>query len=179
MTPLVTTFASEAESASGLGTLGISLSSFLIQLVTFVLAYLVLRKWAFGPILAVLNRRRETIESGVKLGEEMRKEKAALDKKVASELQAARTKADGILAEADATARDTIREAEEKAQEKAAVIVEEGKARGEQEVARARKELESELVSLISDATETIIGEKVDAKKDSALIDRALKESRA
>ena len=37
-----------------------------------------------------------------------------------------------------------------------------------------RKQLEQEVVSLISDATETIIGEKVDAKKDAALIDRAL-----
>lgn len=171
------TFASE--SASGIGTLGVSLSSFLIQLATFVLAYFVLRKWAFSPILKVLNQRRETIESGVQLGEAMRKEKAELEKTVAKELQTARTQADGLIAEAEATARDTIREAEEKAQEKAAVIVNEGKARGEQEVARARKELESELVSLISDATETIIGEKVDAKKDSALIDRALKESRA
>jgi hypothetical protein len=34
-------------------------------------------------------------------------------------------------------------------------------------------------VSLISDATEAIIGEKVDATKDAALIDRALKEQRA
>lgn len=172
-----TTFASE--SASGIGTLGISLSSFLIQLATFVLAYFVLRKWAFGPILKVLTQRRETIESGVQLGEAMRKEKAELEKAVAKELQTARSRADSLIAEAEATARDTIREAEEKAQEKAAIIVNEGKARGEQEVARARKDLESELVSLISDATETIIGEKVDAKKDSALIDRALKESRA
>ena len=182
MTSLITTFAQaegHAEEVSGIGTLGVSLSSFLIQLATFVLVFLVLRKWAFGPILKVLNQRRETIENGVKLGEQMRKEKAELEKTVAKELHEARVKADSIVADADASARDAIREAEEKAQEKAAVIVKEGKVRGEQEVVRARKELESELVGLISDATETIIGEKVDAKKDSALIDRALKESRA
>lgn len=166
-------------SSGGIGALGVDLKAFIIQLTTFVLAFLVLRKWAFEPIIAVMRRRQETIETGVKLGEQMKKEKADLEVQVAKQLQDARVKADGILAEAESAARDTIREAEDKAQEKAAVIVKEGKARGEQEVVRARKQLEAELVELISDATETIIGEKVDAKKDSALIDRALKESRA
>jgi F-type H+-transporting ATPase subunit b len=168
-----------AESAEGIGALGISLTSLIIQLVTFVLVYLVLRKWAFGPILRILQQRRETIENGVRLGEEMKLEKAKLDKAVAKELHDARVKADAIVADAETAARETVRTAEETAQNKAAIIVKEGKERGEQEVARARKALESELVGLISDATEAIIGEKVDAKKDAVLIDRALKESRA
>ena len=168
-----------AESAEGIGALGLSASSFAIQLITFVLVYVVLRKFAFGPIIKVLNQRRETIESGVTLGEQMRKEKADAEKAVAQKLQEARLQADAIVAEAETAAKETVRTAEEKAQEKAANIIEEGKARGEQEVVRARKALESELVGLISEATEVIIGEKVDAKKDSALIDRALKESRA
>lgn len=167
------------ESAEGIGALGLNGVAFLMQIITFVLVYLVLRKFAFGPILTILNKRRETIESGVKLGEQMRKDKAEFEKTVAKELQEARLRADGIVADAEAAGRDTIREAEEKAQEKATVIISEGKVRGEQEVARARKALETELVGLISDATEAIIGEKVDAKKDSSLIDRALKESRA
>ncbi|MDB5169792.1 MAG: atpF [Candidatus Saccharibacteria bacterium] len=174
-----TQFAAEGASSGGIGALGVDAKAFVIQLVTFVLAFLVLRKWAFKPILAVLQQRRETIETGVKLGEQMKKEKAELETQVAKQLQDARAKADGVMADAESAARDTVRAAEEKAEAKAAVIVKEGKARGEQEVVRARKELESELVGLISDATETIIGEKVDAKKDSALIDRALKAGRA
>ena len=173
----VTQFA--AESSGGIGALGIDAKAFVIQLTTFVLAFLVLYKWAFTPIVNIMKQRRETIENGVKLGEQMKKEKAELETQVAKQLQEARTKADGIMSEAEAAARDTVREAEEKASEKAAVIIAEGKERGEQEVVRARKALEAELVGLISDATEAIIGEKVDAKKDSALIDRALKESRA
>jgi F-type H+-transporting ATPase subunit b len=167
------------DSSSGIGALGVNGTAFLIQLVTFILAYFVLRKFAFGPILKVLQERRTTIETGVKLGEQMQKEKVALEEKVTKTMHEARLKADGILAEAQTAARDSVREAEEKASEKAATIIKEGKARGEQEVDRARKALESELVGLISEATEAIIGEKVDAKKDASLIDRALKESRA
>lgn len=176
---MITTISQFADSSSGIGALGIDVKALVIQLITFVLAYLVLRKWAFGPVIAAMQRRRETIETGVKLGEAMQKEKAKLEAQVAEKLHDARTQADAIVAEAEATARDTIREGEEKAAEKAAVIVREGKERGEQEVARARKALEAELVGLISDATETIIGEKVDAKKDANLIDQALKGAKA
>lgn len=177
MLQAVTLFGSE--SSEGIGALGLSGSAFLIQIITFVLAYFILRKFAFGPILNILQERRNTIESGVKLGEQMRTQKAELEKTVAKELRDARVKADSIMADAEAAARDTVREAEEKAQVKAATIVKEGQARGEQEVNRARKALEKELVGLISDATEAIIDEKVDASKDAKLIDRALKGQRA
>jgi F-type H+-transporting ATPase subunit b len=167
------------DSSSGLGSLGIDGKAFVIQLVTFLVAFLVLQRYAFKPILKVMNQRRATIESGVTLGEQMKKDQAALEAKVATALQEARAKADAMLSEAQANARDSVRDAEEKAAEKAAAIVKEGKARGEQEVVRARKALEKELVGLISDATEAIIDEKVDATKDSALIDRALKQRQA
>jgi F-type H+-transporting ATPase subunit b len=168
-----------AEESSGIGALGISGSHLVIQLITFVLAYFVLRKYAFEPILKVLAERRDTIEKGVKLGEEMQKERLALDKKVAAELHKARQDADGILSEASDTAKSTVRDAEDKARTKAAGIVKDAEANAEQAVNRARKALESELVGLISDATEAIIDEKVDAKKDAALIDKALAGQRA
>lgn len=162
-------------SSSGLGALGISSQALLIQLITFALAYLVLRRYAFTPILKVLNERRQTIESGVRLGEEMQKERAELDKKVTTALHDARQKADGIVAEAHDAARDQVREAEDKARAKADNILKDAKVQADQEKVRMRKALEGELVGLISDATEAIIDEKVDAKKDAALIDRALK----
>jgi len=168
-----------ADSSSGIGALGIDGKALIIQLVTFVLAFWVLQHWAFKPIIAMLQRRRETIESGVALGEKMQKDQAALQQKVAEELHAARVKADGIVAEAHEAARDTVREAEDKARDKAAGILKEADARIATDTQRARRELESELVSLISDATETIIDEKLDDKKDAALIDRALQEQRS
>jgi F-type H+-transporting ATPase subunit b len=168
-----------ADQSSGIGALGISGSHLVVQLITFVLAYFVLRKYAFGPILKVLQERRDTIEKGVKLGEEMQKERAQLDKKVTQELHKARLDADAILAEAQDNAKLTIREAEDKARTKAAGIVKDAEENADQAIKRARKALESELVSLISDATEAIIDEKVDAKKDAALIDKALAGQKA
>jgi F-type H+-transporting ATPase subunit b len=174
----VTQFAAE-ESASGIGALGIDGKAFVIQLITFVLAFLVLKKYAFGPIIKMMEQRRETIDNGVSLGEQMKKDQAKLEAKVADELAKARVEADGIIAAAQETSRDTIRASEAKAQEKAAGILKSAEAQIKSDTQRARKQLEGELVGLISDATETIIGEKVDAKKDAQLIERALQEQKA
>lgn len=163
------------DSSSGLGALGVDWKALIVQLITFVLALLVLKRYAFKPIGKVLNERRELIESGVKLGEDMHKQQAKLETTINATLSEARTQADGILATAQDAARDTVREAETKAREKADAILAEAKQRTIQDVARARKQLENELVGLISDATEAIIEEKVDAKKDADLIDKALK----
>ncbi len=179
MISTVTYFASETAGESGIGALGVDPKAFIIQLVTFVLVFLVLKKWAFKPIIKMMEQRRQTIEEGVTLGEEMKKDRAALDAKIEQQLGEARSEADGIIAAAHETSRASIREAEDKAREKAAGIMEQADQRIAAETQRARKQLQGELVTLISDATETIIGEKVDAQKDAQLIERALKEQRA
>jgi F-type H+-transporting ATPase subunit b len=172
MLTAITTF---GESSSGIGALGFDAKAFLIQLTTFILAYLVLRRWAFGPITKLLNERRETIERGVKLGEDMQKEKAELEKQVEQKLQEARVEADQMIATAQDAARETVHEAEEKARGKVDNIVAEAEGRIATETARARRELEKELTGLVADATEAVIDEKIDAKKDAQLIERALK----
>ena len=165
-----------AESSSGLGALGIDGQAFLIQLVTFVLAFVVLKRYAFKPILKVLRERRETIESGVRLGEQMKKDQAALEAKVESALHEARIEADGIIASAQDSGRQAVREAEDKARAKAAGVIKEAEARIAQDTIRARQKLEGQLVGLVAEVSGAVIDEKVDAKKDVQLIERALKE---
>lgn len=167
------------DSSSGLGALGFDPKAFLIQLITFILAYLVLRRYAFGPIVKLLNERRTTIENGVKLGEQLKKEQAELEHKVAETMQATRQKADGIIAEAQDSGRELIKEAEDKARAKAAGVVAEAESRIAQDTARARQSLQKELVGLVSDATEAIVEEKMDTSKDAQLIEEALKRQAA
>jgi F-type H+-transporting ATPase subunit b len=172
----VTQFAAEAP-ASGIGALGIDLKALVIQLITFLLAFIVLKKWAFGPILAVMDQRRKTIEQGVELGEKMKKDEAALQSRIAESLSKARQEADSIIAQSHDSGRQIITDAEAKATAKAESVMQDAENRISQEAARVRKQLEKELVGLISDATEVIIDEKVDAKKDAALIDKALRQT--
>lgn len=174
MTTLFTQFGAES-SSSGIGALGVDAKALVIQIITFALAFWVLRRYAFGPIMRVMQERRETIEKGVELGEKMQKQQAELDAKVQKTLADARAQADQVLSGANEEAKATVREAEDKARAKAEGILAEAEGRIAQDTARARQKLEKELVGLISEATEAIIDEKVDSKKDAELIDKALR----
>src|SRR5271169_3229556 len=132
------TLVADTSSSSGLGSLGLDGKAFIIQLVTFLLAFWVLQHWAFKPIIAIMERRRKTIEDGVSLGEQMKKDKAALEAKVAEELHKARVQADKVLAEAHATGRQTIQEAEDAARTKADGILASADERIKQDTALAR-----------------------------------------
>lgn len=176
---IVVTHFAETSEASGIGALGVDGKAFIIQLVTFVLAFWVLKKFAFKPIMKVLDERRKVIEDGVNLGEEMKKERTTLEAQISEKMAEAREEADGIVAAAHENARELVREAEDKANTKADGILADAKNRIDQETARARQNLEKEMVTLVSEATEAIIGEKVDAKKDAALVERALKGQKA
>lgn len=176
---MINLLAQFGDSSSGIGALGVDGKALIIQLISFVLAFLVLKKWAFGPIVRMMERRRETIEKGVTLGEQMKKDQAALEAKVEETLAKARSQADGIIAQANEASRTAVREAEDNARDKAAGILKEAEERIATDTALARKKLEGELVGLISDTTEAIIGEKVDSAKDKELIQKALQEQKA
>ena len=175
LTGLVTHFGDD----SIFGALGISLQAFVIQLITFLIAFLVLRQWAFKPILKVLNERRQRIEDGLKLGEAMEAEKARLDEAVAEELHKARSTADKIIAAAETEAKQTVQDAEDAARKRADEIVQNAETQIKHEIQAERKRLEREIVGLVSDVSEAVIHEKVDAHKDAALINTALKERTA
>jgi F-type H+-transporting ATPase subunit b len=164
-----------ADSTSGIGSLGINGKALIIQLVTFVLAFLVLQRWAFKPIIKIMRQRRETIDAGVALGEQMKKDKAELEARVAAALHQARVDADKILADATVSGRQAISAAETAARAKADAILAAADERIKQDINVARKRLEKDLAGLVSEATEVIIHEKVDAKKDAGLMERALK----
>lgn len=163
-----------AASTSGLGALGVDFSALAIQLITFLLAYVVLRKWAFGPIIKILNERRQVVEDGVRLGEKMRQDEKELAAKIEQSMHQTRIKADQLLADADQAAKQLVREAELVAQHKAELLIKEAEVKTKQELDRAKRKLEGEMVSLIAQATSAVLDEKVDAKKDANLIERAL-----
>jgi F-type H+-transporting ATPase subunit b len=163
-----------SSSSSGLGALGVDSSALVIQLITFVLALLVLRKWAFNPIIKILQQRRQLIEDGVKLGEKMRHDEAALEDKIEKTLHLTRVKADQIITDANQTAKIIIKDAENDAKAKADLILKESEIKANQELARAKQKLAKEMVNLVASATSIVLDEKVDAHKDASLIERAL-----
>ncbi len=172
---IVTYFMAAASSDSPLAALGVSFKTFIIQLLTFVLVFFLLKRFAFGPITRMLEQRRKVIDDGVKMGQTLAKDREKFEQEMAQATKGARQEADKIIANAHKEAREVIREAEKTAQRKAEAMLTDTEARIAEETDRSRRKLEKDLVGLISEATEAIVGEKIDAKKDAALIDRVMK----
>ncbi len=175
---MIDIFTKFGSSSSGLGALGLNLSDFLIQLGTFIIAFLVLQKWAFKPILKVLRERRETIDKGVELGLQMQKEKDELETKVTALLHKARSDADAIIGTANSEARAIAAKAEEEARAKTELLLKEAEQRVRLTGERAWRDIEKEVTALVAEATEAIIHEKVDGPKDAELINEAIKAGR-
>ena len=170
---LVSVFAA-SETAEG-GILGFSLEAFVIQLVTFVLVFLLLKRFAFKPIVAMLEKRRKTIEDGVLLGEKMEKRQKHLEAEAEGVIREARHEADRIIANAHKESREVLRKAEKSAKDKTDAMLKDAHEQINEDTDRARRSLEKDIVGLVSEATEAVVHEKVDAKKDAELIDNALK----
>jgi F-type H+-transporting ATPase subunit b len=168
-----------AESANSSGALGLSLSAFIIQLVTFLFVFLLLKRFAFKPIINMLEKRRQTIEEGVKLGLELEKEKQKVEEEGAKVIREARHNADRIIADTHKEAREIIREAEKSAKKRTDIMIADAEARIHEETERARRGLEKDIVGLVSEATEAVVHEKVDAKKDQKIIDEAIKQRKS
>src|SRR5688572_23203284 len=90
--------AGHAEEATGLAALGVSAEAFIVQLVTFVFVFLLLKKFAFKPIGNVLEKRRQTIDDGVRLGQKLERQREKMDQEAAKITREARHEADRIIA---------------------------------------------------------------------------------
>lgn len=166
------------EEAGGFGALGLDPKAFIVQLITFLIVFYILKKYVFGRIIDVLDKRQKVIEQGLRSAKDMTAQREKLASEVA-ELQAeARARADEILAESRSQSEAIITKASQSASEKADKMVTEAKKKITEETERSRRSLRSEIVAIVVDTTEKLIGAKVDAHKDKAIIDQALKTGR-
>lgn len=172
---LPTYFAAAAEEG---GILGFSVQAFVIQIVTFILVFILLKKFAFNKIVALLDQRHKVIDEGVRHGQQMKQEREKFEKETGKIAREARHQADEIIGDAQKEAREIIREAEKAASKKSEIILKDAEARINEEVVQAKHRLEKDVANLVTEATEAVVEEKLDARKDSDIVDKALKKGR-
>jgi F-type H+-transporting ATPase subunit b len=151
--------------------LGLNLPFFLVQVVNLIIMYTVVAKWIVGPLSGMLERRRATIAQGLE------------DARIAAEARAnAEKEAEGIIAEANKKASQLVAEAKERAEVavrdvKAAASAEASKSKetalAEVEAERNRilGDLRGQVAALAISATQKLIGESLDEKRQHALLD--------
>lgn len=176
-------FAAEAahaeESAGLLGALGINGKLFVTQLLAFLVLVAILGKFVYPFLVRSIDERRQSIEEGLKQAKEAQAASEKAEAEIQKLLATARKEADDILACSHAEAAAQVAEAEEKAHTRADQIIQDAHAQLEADVAKARLALKKDTAALVALATERVLHEKVDVKKDAQLIDRALEVSSA
>jgi F-type H+-transporting ATPase subunit b len=146
---------------------------FLSQVISFVIVAFLLRRFAYKPILAVLEERRRKIEEGQLNAEKIKKELAEAEKRYQE-----------ILAKANADAQKMIDEARQSSAHLAERKEQEAIMAAEQIIAKAREtitlehertmaELKHEIGRLVVDTTAKVTGKVLTSEDQRRLQEEA------
>jgi F-type H+-transporting ATPase subunit b len=154
--------------------LGIDWKLLIAQIVNFLVLLFVLWKFAYGPVLAMLEKRQKKIEKGLKDADDAHKKLEESAEKQKEILKNARTEAKDIVEKAREQAEKAKSEIALEAKVQAEKIITVAKAEIEQEKQKTINEIKSEIGGLVVAATEKIVGEKMDSEKNRELIEKAI-----
>lgn len=143
-----------------------SFGLFIWQLVLFVGLVLLLKKFAWKPILDAVNDREEGIKDALESAENAKKEMQNLQADNEKLLKEARAERDAMLKEAREIKDKMINEAKEEAKEVSAKLIENAQASIEQEKQAALAELKKNVAELSIGIAETVIKKELTSPKD-------------
>lgn len=148
----------------------------IIQMLVFVAFVGFTMKWVWPPLEKALEERRNKIADGLAAAERGRRELELAQHRVKEELKHARTEAADVIEKAIKRASAMIEEAKTEAKLEAEKQAKMAKEQLESEVNRARELLRKEAGILAVQAAEKILRGSMDAKTNSALVDKLIEE---
>ena len=157
------------DAAAGGAPFGLEWGKFFAQAIVFAVVFFVLKKYAFGPIMAMLEQRRQRIADG----------EAKLEK-IARDLAEAENNAKAILAKANDDATRLIKEAGDSAKSLAERRQQEAIHEAGQIMAKAREaakleheqlmsQLRREFGRMVADATSRVTGKVLNTEDQSRI----------
>lgn len=120
--------------------------------VNLIILYLLLRKFLFGPVTNMMEKRREEINASFAAAETAKKEAAELKKSYAAKIREADSKAADILREARGVAAAEKERIIENAKNEAGAILEKADKQIELEKEKSLKNIRSEIASIAMEA---------------------------
>jgi F-type H+-transporting ATPase subunit b len=145
-------------------------------LLAFVIAMLILRKYAWPAITAALDKRQQAIVESIEIAEKTRTEAQELLQEYRERLREARRQADEIVARARKAGDVHEREALEKAKVQREELLQQTRRDIEAETRRAIQEIRGEVADLTVIATEKVTRKTLDEADQKRLVEEALGE---
>jgi F-type H+-transporting ATPase subunit b len=139
-------------------TFGVDWPHFIAQLLSFGIVAYLLRRFAYKPILKVLEERRHRIEEGLANAERIKAELARTEAQRQEVLTQANSQANKLIEEARAAAERVREQETQKAIAEAEQIIAKAHEAAEQDRARMMAELRREIGRLVVRATTNVTG---------------------
>jgi F-type H+-transporting ATPase subunit b len=145
-------------------------------IVCFLITLFVLKRYAFGPIQAMLDERRDRIRRSIEEAEHARTEARKLLEEHRALIGQARGQAEDILAEARRVAESQRQRVKDETEADRQRRLEETKRQIEAETHRALEQIRAEVADLTLVATAKVTGKVLDDADHRRLIEDAIKD---
>ena len=147
------------------------------QIVSFLIVLWVLKKFAWKPLLSILDERQKKIQDEFDLIEEQKRENAKMLKVYEDKLQNASNEVKLILKEAREAGLKTAKNIEDRAEEQAKQIIVDAQDVLQKQVEDAKLELKNELVKMTLQATEKMMQESMSGEKQKQLVEEFVNQA--
>ena len=145
------------------------------MLVTFIILLILLKRFAWGPILNAVKSREEGIENALNAAEEAKKEMQNLQADNEKLLMEARSERDILLKEARELKEKILADAKEEAQKEGDKMIAKAQATIESEKKAAVADIKAQVATLSIDIAEKVIKDELSNKsKQQKLVDDML-----
>lgn len=154
--------------------LQLDVQQILSQSLAFLLLLVVLRRFAWRPLLNLLDRRRQRIEDDLRQAAAQRSEAARLTEELNHRLAAIEAEARTKIQQAIIEGKRIAMEVQEDARVHARSVIAKAKETVDLEIAKAKVTLRDDMARMTMGAAERILRQKLDAPADRKLIDAVL-----
>ena len=156
--------------------LGLNFTLVGIQLFGFIILFLLLKKFLWGRVLEMIQKRGDEIRNAYEENEKNRNVANELKVEYEKRLQDAKKEAEAIVQLSVEKAEKAGQEVIEKTRQEADLIKEKGLAEIEQEKSRVLSEIRTDVVELSMEIAKDIIEKTVDKNVAEELTDGAIKK---
>jgi len=154
----------------------IQLGTMLAQLLAFVILFLLLRKYAFGPLMKTMNERAQHIENQISTAEKNRQEAERLAEEYRTSLANAKKEASDMLENARRNGEKQAADIIAAAEAESVRLKQEAMAEINREKDKAIAELRDQVGALSVLLAGKIIDKELNAEAHKALFEEAVKE---
>lgn len=149
-----------------LGKIGFDWKMSLFNLINFLIAFWILKRFAFAPLVKIILERQKKAQETLENFDKSQSELAMAKQNAQEIIQEGKEKINYLMSEAQAEAKHTVEIAKTKAKEETEKIISEAKITIQAEKEKMKETLYQETAELISLATEKIFGDNIKATDD-------------